>query len=62
MPQPHDEFHNPEAATFDNLSVADRVKQIENDLSPDERAALLSFVLLCSCGTPENSSFYEFLR
>jgi hypothetical protein len=62
MPQPHDEFHNPEAATFDNLSVADRVKQIENDLSPDERTALLSFVLLCSCGTPENSSFYEFLH
>jgi hypothetical protein len=62
MPQPHDEFHNPEAATFDNLSVADRVKQIENDLSSDERTALLSFVLLCSCGTPENSSFYEFLH
>ena len=62
MPQPHDEFHNPEAATFDSLSVADRVKQIEHDLSPDERTALLSFVLLCSCGTPENSSFYEFLH
>lgn len=62
MPQPHDEFHNPEAATFDTLSVADRVKQIEHDLSPDERTALLSFVLLCSCGTPENSSFYEFLH
>jgi len=62
MPQPHDEFHNPEAATFDSLSVADRLKQIEHDLSPDERTALLSFVLLCSCGTPENSSFYEFLH
>jgi hypothetical protein len=62
MPQPHDEFHNPEAATFDKLSVADRLKQIENDLSPDERTALLAFVLLCSCGTPENSSFYEFLH
>ena len=62
MPQPHDEFHNPEAANFDNLSVADRLKQVEHDLSPDERTALLSFVLLCSCGTPENSSFYEFLH
>ena len=46
MPEPHNEFHNPEAATFDALSVADRVKQIEHDLSPDERTALLSFVLL----------------
>ena len=62
MPEPHNEFHNPEAATYDTLSVADRVKQIEHDLSPDERTALLSFVLLCSCGTPENSSFYEFLH
>ena len=62
MPFPHNEGYNPAAAQYDKLSVADRVVQIKDDLSADEYTVLLGFVLLCSCGTPENTSFYEFLH
>jgi hypothetical protein len=62
MPFPHSESHNPEAAKFDKMSVADRMAQIKDDLSPDEHTALLGFVLLCSCSTPEKTSFYEYLH
>lgn len=62
MPFPHNEGYNPAAAQYDKMSVADRVAQIKDDLSADEHTVLLGFVLLCSCGTPENTSFYEFLH
>ncbi|KAG9662731.1 monoamine oxidase N, partial [Aureobasidium melanogenum] len=62
MPFPHSEGHNPEAAKYDKMSVADRIAQIKDDLSPDEYTALLGFVLLCSCSTPEKTSFYEYLH
>jgi hypothetical protein len=62
MPFPHSENHNPEAAKYDKMSVADRIAQIKDDLSPDEHTALLGFVLLCSCSTPEKTSFYEYLH
>ncbi|KAH0343399.1 monoamine oxidase N, partial [Aureobasidium melanogenum] len=62
MPFPHSEGHNPEAARYDKMSVADRIAQIKDDLSPDEYTALLGFVLLCSCSTPEKTSFYEYLH
>ncbi|KAH0044741.1 monoamine oxidase N, partial [Aureobasidium melanogenum] len=62
MPFPHSEGHNPEAAKYDEMSVADRIAQIKDDLSPDEYTALLGFVLLCSCSTPEKTSFYEYLH
>ncbi|KAH0394092.1 monoamine oxidase N, partial [Aureobasidium melanogenum] len=62
MPFPHSESHNPEAAKYDKMSVADRIAQIKDDLSPDEHTALLGFVLLCSCSTPEKTSFYEYLH
>ena len=38
------------------------MKQISLSLTPNERAALESFVLLCSCGTLETTSFFEFLH
>jgi hypothetical protein len=41
MPFPHSESHNPEAAKYDKMSVADRIAQIKDDLSPDEHTALL---------------------
>lgn len=62
MPQPHHEFFNPAVKKFDKLSVADRIEQIKDDLSPDELTALQAFVLLSSCAKPEESSFYEFLH
>ncbi|KAI5359720.1 Putative amine oxidase, FAD/NAD(P)-binding domain superfamily [Septoria linicola] len=62
MPNPHDEFRNPEVKKFDKLSVADRMSQIEHQLSPDEYTTVLSFVVLCSSSTPDKTSFYEFLH
>lgn len=44
------------------MSALDRLKKIESSLSPDERTVLESFVLLCSCGTLETTSFFEFLH
>lgn len=62
MPFPHNEFAVAKAKEFDTLSAADRLKQIEHTLTPDERTAVCGFVLLCSGGTLENTSFYEFLH
>ncbi|CAG7920912.1 unnamed protein product [Penicillium olsonii] len=62
IPYPHDAFHVPEARKYDSQSAADRLKEIALSLTPNERAALESFVLLCSCGTLETTSFFEFLH
>jgi hypothetical protein len=62
MPFPYDSHHNPEAIKYGSLSIADRIAQIKDDLTPNERAAIEAFVLLCSGGTTENSSFLDFLR
>ncbi|THX59008.1 monoamine oxidase N [Aureobasidium pullulans] len=62
MPFPHSRSHNPEAAKYDKMSVADRIAQIKDDLSSEEHTVLLGFVLLCSCSTPEKTSFYEYLH
>ena len=62
MPFPHDEFANSQCQEYDSLSAADRLKQIKHRLSPDEYTAVCGFVLLCSCGDLQNTSFYEFLH
>ncbi|KAL4907149.1 hypothetical protein BDW74DRAFT_189706 [Aspergillus multicolor] len=62
IPQPHESFHVPESRKYDQMSAQDRLDQIEDSLTPHERAALESFVLLCSCGTLETTSFFEFLH
>lgn len=62
IPYAHDAFHVPEARQYDKQSAADRLKEIALALTPNERAALESFVLLCSCGTLETTSFFEFLH
>ena len=62
IPFAHDAFHVPEARQYDRMSALDRMKAIELSLTPNERAALESFVLLCSCGTLETTSFFEFLH
>lgn len=62
IPYPHDGFHVPEARQYDKMSVQDRLKAISLSLTPNERAALESFILLCSCGTLETTSLFEFLH
>jgi hypothetical protein len=62
MPYPHDEAHNPEALAFDKLTSADRLAQIAAELSAPEYACLKGWLLLCSGGTLDTMSFYEFLH
>lgn len=62
IPYPHDSFHNPQAREYDQMSAQDRMSQVALTLTPSERAALESFVLLGSGGTLETTSFFEFLH
>ena len=62
MPYPHDAFHNPEVLKYDDMSMANRIEQIKDNLTPNERHGVESFVLLCSGGTLETTSFLEFLH
>lgn len=62
MPNPHDAFHVPEVRQYDNMSVKDRLDAVALSLSPNERAVLESFILLCSGGTLETTSMFEFLH
>ncbi|KAH8587350.1 hypothetical protein B0O99DRAFT_400695 [Bisporella sp. PMI_857] len=62
MPFPNDEAHNLEAASFDRLTVADRLAQISTELSPQECSALKGWLLLCGGATLDVMSFYEFLH
>ncbi|KAL3432910.1 hypothetical protein BDV09DRAFT_205702 [Aspergillus tetrazonus] len=62
VPFPHDSFHVPEARQYDQMSAQDRLSQMADTVSPRERAALESFVLLCSGGTLATTSFFEFLH
>lgn len=62
VPFPHSAIISPEARKYDHMSVADRLAQIKNTLSSNERLCVEAFVLLCSGGTLETTSFYEFLH
>ncbi|KAI9923895.1 hypothetical protein ASPWEDRAFT_67288 [Aspergillus wentii DTO 134E9] len=62
MPYAHDTFHVAEAHQYDKMSVQDRLNAISASLTPNERAVLEAFTLLCSCGTLETTSFLEFLH
>jgi hypothetical protein len=62
MPFPHDPEHNPDVLRFDKMTAADRISEIESDLSALEYAALKGFILLCSGATLATMSFYEFLH
>lgn len=62
IPFPHSGFHNPESLKYDEMSALDRLNAISLSLTPNERASLESFILLCSCGTLETTSFFEFLH
>ncbi|KAJ5211248.1 Flavin amine oxidase [Penicillium cf. griseofulvum] len=62
IPFPHDAFDLSEARRYDEISVQDRIDAIGLSLTPNERASLESFILLCSCATLETTSFFEFLH
>jgi hypothetical protein len=62
IPYPHSALLNPEARKYDHLSVADRLAEIKNELTPNERLCAEAFILLCSGATLETTSFYEFLH
>jgi hypothetical protein len=62
MPFPNNQYWNEEVRKYAHLSVADRLGQLQDTLSNDERNAIRGFVLLCSGGTAENSAFLDFLR
>lgn len=62
MPFAHDPFHVPEARQYDKMSAQDRMDVIAPSMTPNERASIESFVLLCSCGTLQTTSFFEFLH
>lgn len=62
MPYPHDTFHVPEARQYDDMSVKNRLEALSLSITPNERAALESFLLLCSGGTLETTSLLESLH
>ncbi|KFY50298.1 hypothetical protein V496_09407 [Pseudogymnoascus sp. VKM F-4515 (FW-2607)] len=62
IPFPHSGVLSPEARRYDHMSVSDRLAEIKNDLTLNERLCAEAFVLLCSGGTLETTSFYEFLH
>lgn len=62
MPFPHTAKYSAEALAYDDMSVADRIEQIKDTLSPNERCAVEAFMLLCSGGTLATTSFFEFLH
>ncbi|KAK0389164.1 hypothetical protein NLU13_2739 [Sarocladium strictum] len=59
---PHSATIEPSARKYDYMSVADRLREIGDDLSPNERACAEAWVLLASGATLETSSFYELLH
>ena len=62
MPFPQTSSFTAEALKYDQVSVADRIAEIKNSLTTHERLGLETFVLLCSGGTLETTSFFEFLH
>ena len=62
IPFPHSGITTPAARKYDHMTVADRIEQVRNEMTPNERACAESFVLLCSGGTLETTSMYEFLH
>jgi hypothetical protein len=62
IPLPYDMFHVAKATHLDDLSAQDRIDEIAPSLSPQERAAVESFVLLCSGATLATTSFLEFMH
>lgn len=62
MPFPFGVHWDEQVLKFAHMSVADRVAQIKDQLSDDERLVIETVSLVCSGGTLENTAFLDFLR
>lgn len=62
IPFPHSTKLSQLEEKYDRMSVADRLQEIEHDLTPTERLCVEGWILLCSGATLETTSFYEFLH
>ncbi|EDU44588.1 monoamine oxidase N [Pyrenophora tritici-repentis Pt-1C-BFP] len=62
IPLPCSTFKNPESSSLDLISAQDRIKEIANTLTPQERTVLEASILLASGGTLETTSFHEFMH
>ncbi|KAH9203563.1 flavin-containing amine oxidoreductase [Leptodontidium sp. 2 PMI_412] len=62
MPFAHNASYYPEVVKYDNMTVADRIAEIRDTLTLQEVTSVTAFVLLCSGGTLETTSFFEFLH
>ncbi|KAJ2971217.1 hypothetical protein NQ176_g7803 [Zarea fungicola] len=62
LPMPHSAHLTASDRRYDQISVAERLAEIKDDLTPNERACLEGFVLLCSGATLATTSFYEMLH
>ncbi|KAM3541827.1 hypothetical protein ARSEF1564_005258 [Beauveria bassiana] len=62
LPMPHSAHLTPSDRRFDNMSVTDRLVEIQHNLTPNERLCVEGFVLLCSGATLATTSFFEMLH
>lgn len=62
IPFPHDPHYNPDVAIYDNMSFADRLAEIGDDLTPVERSTLEGFLAITSGGPLEDCSLFEMIR
>lgn len=62
MPFPFNSHWNKDVLKYADMSVADRIEQIRDDLTEEERHVIEALVLVCSGGTRDNSAFLDFLR
>ncbi|KAH4068430.1 amine oxidase [Parastagonospora nodorum] len=62
IPLPYTTFRNPASIPLDSQSAQDRINEIANVLTAQERAILETSILLCSGGTLETTSFHEFMH
>lgn len=62
MPFPHNPGYNPAVWEYDKLTCRDRIDQIADCLTADERCGLEGYLLMTSGSTIEAMSFFEFLH
>ncbi|RAK79949.1 flavin monoamine oxidase family protein [Aspergillus fijiensis CBS 313.89] len=62
LPFPHSAEFTSEAVALDQMTAADRISDIEDSLTLNERLGIEAWILVCSGGTLETVSFLELLH
>ncbi|KAH7017965.1 monoamine oxidase N [Microdochium trichocladiopsis] len=62
VPFPHSAKMSAAELRYDRMTLADRINELRDELTPNERLCVEAFVLLCSGATLETASLYEFLH